>query len=454
MESKVFIKLLKGIDGTLQLPKEIAIDHIQFIGFGTKKVPCKISVNENQDKETIYISEDILQALNIPNNRSLHYFNDADTFYVGPLVGIFTAGFTESLLRPIGERSLFFAKLLTMEKSVGICAYVFGAHLIDWNEGTVNGYFYDEKEGWTQQEIPLPNVIYDRLPNRRSESHQALKKIKQRLKDEYLIPWYNPGFFNKWEVFQVLSEVDGLSKFLPKTISEPSLSDIRNMIDEHKFVYIKPANGSLGLGIFQIIASEDGSSYYCRYKDGEENRLQRFFSLDKLIAYIFRNRTMKHYIVQQGIHLIRYENRPLDFRIHTNRDHLGDWQVTAIGAKVAGRGSVTTHLNNGGIVKTMEELFPDPVKRDQLSQEFSSTVLSLSEAISSSIEGYIGEIGFDIGLDREGKLWLFEANSKPGRAIFSHPKLRSQDKYTRQLSMSYAIYLTEQGIVHPEVQLQ
>ncbi|MBM7659952.1 hypothetical protein JOC85_000719 [Bacillus mesophilus] len=454
MNSKITIKELSGIEGTLQASKEFDITSLRSIGFGTKTIPCKFITKKQQDKTTIYISKNLLEELNIPANRTLHYFHDHDTLYVGPLVGIFTAGFTESLLRPIGERSLFFAKLLTMEKSVGVCAYVFGAHLIDWNEGTVNGYFYDEKEGWKQQEVPLPSVIYDRLPNRRSERHHALKKIKQRLKDEYLIPWYNPGFFNKWEVFQLLSKDHELSTYLPETISAPTVADIKALLERHKFVYIKPSNGSLGLGIFQVVASKDDSSFYCRYKDGEENRLQRFYSLEKLIQYIFRNRSMQQYIVQQGIHLVRYENRPLDFRIHTNRDHNGKWQVTAIGAKVAGRGSVTTHLNSGGMVKTMEELFPDTSKRHDLQQQFDSTVLALSEAISTNIDGFIGEIGFDIGLDRDGKLWLFEANSKPGRAIFSHPKLRSQDKFTRELSMSYAIYLTHQDIYHPEVQYQ
>jgi hypothetical protein len=455
MKKMIMVKELIGPKATIQATEGMNGQAFSRIGFGTKSIPCMFIIDKHQEEnETIYISRDLLLSLNIPINRALHYFSDADTLHLGPLIGIFTAGFTESLLRPIGERSLFFAKLLTIEKSVGVCAYIFGAHLINWDEGTVNGYFYDEKEGWTQQEIPLPHVIYDRLPNRKTEGHHALKKIKQRLKEEYLIPWYNPGFFNKWEVYKLLLNEANLSQYLPETIDQPTLQDIEDMLHRYKYVYIKPANGSLGLGIFQVVASEDETAFYCRYKNGDENKLQKFYSLKKLVQYMFRHRNLNQYIIQQGIHLIRYENRPLDFRIHTNRDHEGKWQVTAIGAKVAGRGSVTTHLNNGGMIKTLEELFPDRDKRNELNEQLHCTVLSLSEAISSRIDGLIGEIGFDIGLDQEGKLWLFEANSKPGRAIFSHPKLRLQDKYTRQLSMSYAIFLTEQGIHNPEVQFQ
>jgi hypothetical protein len=453
MKKTVLIKELIDETNAVTIPVSLQSKGISQIGFGTKTIRCKVSSSLGQEG-IIYVSKDLITELNIPANRTLHFFINDDILHVGPLVGIFTAGFTESMLRPIGERSLFFAKLLTIEKSVGVCAFVFGAHLIDWNEGTVKGYFYDEKEGWTKQDIPLPNVIYDRLPNRKTENHQALKNIKHRLQDEYLIPWYNPGFFSKWEMYTSLLNEKDLSTYLPETMYQPTYEDIEKMVSEHRHVYIKPANGSLGLGIYQVVASENEEAFYCRYKDGEENRLQKFTSLKKLVNYLFKNKKLDRYLIQQGIDLIRYENRPLDFRIHTNRDHEGKWRMTALAAKIAGRGSVTTHLNNGGMIKTLEELYPEKIKREELYKQLEDTVITLSHAIAARTEGFIGEIGFDIGLDREGHIWLFEANSKPGRAIFSHPKLRRQDKLSRQLAMSYAIYLTQQGIQHPEVQYQ
>ena len=66
------------------------------------------------------------------------------------------------------------------------------------------------------------------------------------------------------------------------------------------------------------------------------------------------------------------------------------------------------------------------------------------------MEGIIGEIGFDLGIDRNGSVWLFEANSKPGRSIFSNPQLKEYDQLTRKLSLAFAIYLTERAISQPE----
>jgi len=66
------------------------------------------------------------------------------------------------------------------------------------------------------------------------------------------------------------------------------------------------------------------------------------------------------------------------------------------------------------------------------------------------MEGIIGEIGYDFGIDTNGDIWLFEANSKPGRSIFKHPDLKEFDVLTRKLSLSFAVFLTEKAMKTPE----
>ena len=72
--------------------------------------------------------------------------------------------------------------------------------------------------------------------------------------------------------------------------------------------------------------------------------------------------------------------------------------------------------------------------------------LQLSRAIDAKVKGFIGEIGFDLGVTKEGKIYLFEANSKPGRGIFSHARLKSEEARTRSLPMDYAIFLAKSAI--------
>ena len=114
--------------------------------------------------------------------------------------------------------------------------------------------------------------------------------------------------------------------------------------------------------------------------------------------------------------------------------------------KIAGKGSLTTHVNSGGDTKLLQELFPDSTKQIQIENKLKHTALQISYALDEQVTGNIGEIGFDIGLDTQENPWLFEANSKPGRTVFQDAKLKEQSELTRQLFYEYAIYLTEHSV--------
>lgn len=422
---------------------------IKKIAFGSKSLEVDFLPHPDKD-DRIVISKEIQKAIQFPElNTPLHAFLEDEVLFIGPLVGIFTAGFTQIPEQPIGERSLFFSKLLSVNKTVGALAFLFGEQHIDWDRGIIDGFFYYDS-AWHTIEVPFPNVIYDRLPNRRSEGNPKLIKVRERLQNDYLIPWYNPGFFNKLDIYERLQQDGSVEVYLPETHPFTSFSLIETMLSNYGHVFIKPKNGSLGLGVHQIIFDKHTGDYFCRYQDDTGlNRLIKFSSLEKLFSLVFGSKSLDHMLVQQGIHLLRHETRPVDFRIHTNKDEAGNWHVTAIAAKIAGPGSVTTHARSGGVIKTAGEIFPKE-ECDIFTEKLSNAALLLSKAIDKNIAGIIGEIGFDLGIDRNGEVWLFEANSKPGRSIFSHPELKPFDLLTLKQSLAFAVFLTEQSLLHPE----
>lgn len=449
IQETLHLKKAENQNGTIFVPTEMFkqfVERVQFptaLSFGTKTVQCKVAPHPNQQEEYL-LSNDLWEELLIPHEGKIHLLQKDDTLYIGPLVGIFTAGFTQFHLRPIGERSLLFAKLLSVEKEVGAFYFVFGAHQIDWDNGTINGYFYT-KEGWKQLNVPFPNVVYDRLPNRKIEALETLKQVKLRLQKEYDIPWFNPGFFNKWDIHQRLIVDEEAKKHLPETYFQPSISNIEELLSTYKHVYIKPANGSLGHGIQQLIQKNDEPYVYCRFRKQDENRLRRYSSLKRLLRSQFPF-GLEEMIVQQGINLLKWNNNPIDFRIHTNKDEKGQWRVSAIAAKIAGTGSVTTHIKSGGEVKTAKDILHDLGADQSIIQKIHSTALLLSKKIDEKTVGFIGEIGFDIGVDQNNHVWMFEANSKPGRTVFSHPKLKLDDLQSRKLPLQYAVYLFKSSL--------
>ncbi|PGS47248.1 YheC/YheD family protein [Bacillus sp. AFS041924] len=425
------------------IPEELTTSrNIEYIAFGQKKYPCQL-VTMNTLHKIIAISEHLVEMLCIPFEGSIEPIIIGNTLQLGPLVGIFTAGFTESLLRPIGDRSFMFANLIAENNHKNSFIFVFGTHGIDWEHETIQGYFFTNKR-WTKEVVPFPTVIYNRLPNRKVEVHKSIKRVRQKLEKDYKIPWFNPGFFNKWDLYLKLKNEESVAHYLPKTVKFHNFDTIEELLSQYQFVYVKPENGSLGSKVILIRYQREEGIYYCRYRDFETNKLQKFSSLQSLISHVFRSMKLHDFIVQQGISLIRYEHQPVDFRVHTNKDALGKWHVTVIAAKVAGKGSTTTHINNGGRVKTLEELF-DSEKAKRIHEKLSTAALKISESLDRQVDGYIGEIGFDIGVDKDEKIWLFEANSKPGRSIFSNPSFQENDKQIKKLFLEYATHLSKKG---------
>ena len=62
------------------------------------------------------------------------------------------------------------------------------------------------------------------------------------------------------------------------------------------------------------------------------------------------------YIVQQGIALTRYKERAYDLRALVQKTAKGEWSVSGIGARVAGKASITTHVPRGGSIDEPRKL--------------------------------------------------------------------------------------------------
>ena len=443
------IEILKEeTEKVLYYPKECDFRNFESITFGSLNVEAKVC-KHTSNKKKISISQSLSDELLIPNiPLRLHLIEGDSTLYLGPIVGIFTAGFTSYRDVPIGNRSYYFSKLSSLYKLAGVLPIIFGIQHIQWEKGTVNGYIYHDGE-WKTVNTPLPNVIYDRLPNRKIENLEIIKDLKEKLSKEYVIPWYNPGFFNKLEIYKKLMKSTHSRRYLPETIPFHHPKQLEQMLDKYDLIYIKPNNGSLGSGVYQIRKKD--AQYFCLYRDEEDaNRLFKFSSIKGLLHFFQKQCKNEDYIIQQGISLLKVKGKMADFRIHTNKDTKGKWRVSAIACKVSGIGSATTHLISGGSVLSLDEIFNEHSLYEEKKKKLEEASLIISRDLEAKFQEPIAEIGFDIGMDENGEIWLFEANSKPGRSIFLHPKLKHLERKIHYDILTYGVYLTEQVINKPE----
>jgi hypothetical protein len=433
-QNKVFL----GPEFTSSLPSGETIT----LQYGQQKAQAVVAPLKGNG--LIALSNNLWEKLAIPFSHKLHIEVGEKKIKLGPLVGIMTTGIFPHSMFPVGRRTGFFKRYLLSQKDVPCSYFLFSPLDVSPEEKRVYGYFIRKKQGmikWERHPIPFPDVIYNRV-FRKSEKTKKFIKTKSLL-EQAGIKIFNPFCFNKWDIHQRIKHVDEVQPYIPETIIDPNTEQITMMLKKYKMVYLKPVEGFMGLGIVKL-KLQANRSVVCQYNTKNKNQEKNFSSLTKAIHYLFRGKKLSRYIAQQGIKLIESDGRSIDFRVHTNRDRYGQWQMTGAAAKMAGKGSVTTHMRTGGQVFSYKEViqkaFPGERYR-QVLNKLDSAVLSLSKAIEGNLPNYVGDIGFDIGIDQSGQPWMFEANSQPGRHIFAEPHLKKSEVVTRQRILDYALYL-------------
>jgi hypothetical protein len=432
----------KSIYLSNELVKALRLTGIKTIqlkaGSKLANVPLRIIKKPGQH---LYIPLTLMRSLRIPRiGTCLAASNSSREIRLGPMIGILT-NFTGSRSAPFGSKTGFIRQIMQIGANKSF-HFAFSPRDVNWQQETVNGIFPLATGGWVRRTVPLPDVIYNRLSSRTAEKSMGMEGFKDRFVQKS-IPLFNWSFFDKWDIYHLL-EGDDSFKYVPESRINPSSEQIRDMLDKHKFIYLKPTAGSLGIGIYRITYNPR-RGYFARYRRGSKNVLVRYSKFDGLMKMLGTGRgRLQNYVAQQGIRLIEIDGCPIDFRFHMTKNGNNQWMVAAIGAKKAGKGSVTTHVRSGGQLMTPEQVLRQiyGTRAETMLTNANETAVKLAEAIENHYPHLIGELGFDIGIDQNEKIWMFEANAKPGRSIFKHPSLKEQDKASLTYIYEHCLYLS------------
>ncbi len=406
---------------------------------GSKKATLPIRLIKKSGQH-MYIPLSLMASLRIPRTGSVYVANNNNKeLRIGPVIGILTN--VVSGASPFGTKTGFIRQVMSTASSKSF-AFAFSPSSVNWIQETVTGIIPKEGGGWVRKTFPLPDVVYNRLSSRIAEKSAGMEGFKERFVRRG-VPLFNWSFFDKWDVYKMLDGDDAF-RFVPESRINPSADQIKEMLDKHKFIYLKPTAGSLGIGIFRVTYNPK-RGYFVRYRKGGKNVLIRYGKFDGLMQMLGTGRgRLTNYVAQQGIRLIEIDSCPIDFRFHLTKNGNNNWVVAAIGAKKSGKGSVTTHIRNGGQLMTPEQVLRQIYgnRAEQVLTNAKETAIKLAEGIENNYNHLLGELGFDIGIDQSEKIWMFEANAKPGRSIFKHPSLKEGDVATLQNIYEHCLFLS------------
>jgi hypothetical protein len=246
-----------------------------------------------------------------------------------PLIGVFV---NNTFLRKIPP----FARKLRQANQKAMCSiYFFTVQDINWERQTINGYVPEGScKQWSKRKMPFPDIIYDRGTGFTGAVKAEVEMLRTRLKKFPGIQYINSCKLKKWQVHQKLSRHKTVNKYLPATTFSHGIDDIRAMIKKYGFIFLKSSGGSGGKDVFALEKCTDGFCF--RYYRKGIHRKRYVLNLNSLRREMKTIGLKPHrVIIQQGIRLIQYKNRPMDLRILMLKGKEGTWKAVYNQARVA-----------------------------------------------------------------------------------------------------------------------
>ncbi|WP_342511548.1 YheC/YheD family protein [Sporosarcina sp. FSL K6-1522] len=272
---------------------------------------------------------------------------------------------------------------------------------------SIRGQVYENGQ-WIERIMRFPDVIYNAgSPEKLAKS----KEIIQKLKSE--IPFTTHSIGNKWNVSERLKEAKEFSNYLIPTEVVKDADHFFTFIAAFEKVVFKPIDGRKGKGIFFISKKED------HFQVGKDATNTDYSKL-QLIDFITSKLSTGTYIIQPYIQSVTKSGQVFDFRLHVQKNGEGEWVITTIYPRVAPAGSIIANINNGGYTNYLDPFLQQEFKEEAFNirrtLEYFSLALAnhLDELQMCHFEEVIDEIGVDIGLDENHKIWIYEVNWRPG----------------------------------------
>lgn len=342
---------------------------------------------------------------------------------------------------PYTERAFF--KQLSLEGiGGGMTVFVIPVERIDWNHRTAAGYILDPASGeWVAGNREVPRWIYDRCfiaSRRQYECYRGQIRRLIHAGGEFL----GQGLRGKWDVYKQLCQQPQFRPYLPPTERWDSSRKLDAWLGERREVLLKPQGGSQGKGIV-LLRKLGGELYAIKGRDAGNRRIVLSFTdSEEAEQWLRRHTGTRKYLLQPFLQLQTRQGDAFDIRSFVQKNGEGQWQLIGMAARIGKPGSLTSNLHGGGTA------FPAlPFLQSEFGPERAKKLVSLLRTLSMQIaeelekNGRLAELGIDFGIDRSGKLWIIEVNSKPGRTVFSQIGNETARNQSVANLISYTHYL-------------
>lgn len=434
--SSLCLKLNSAVKKNIGDPKSLSIV------FGQKKVTVTVHFSDSINERELFLSTDALNILDIPTASPYEILFTENKMIVGPYIGILASVTDTELPKMIPILSGY----VKHYDKIGGTIIAFSLEGIQQETEKIKGLIYlPQSKDWIPGTFSYPSSVFSIVETSLTENWSSYLKIMKHLQGTLGSRIFNYPNFDKWKMYQLLQK--NLGDYLPKTIIYRKSADVKNMLRNYKSLYIKPINGRLGRYVLKLTRISNG--VIVEY--GRKAKVfKHFISWRKLSNFLETSLNNGSYLIQQSIDLFSYQNQIIDFRIMMVKNEYDSWENVGAIARYGVTNSIVSNVTAGGKAeigsKTLRTVFKY-TKND--TEKLISQINNMIMTALDDLEAYgyqLGNLGFDIGIDKNGRVWIIEINNQNpdhyiavranNRGLFYKAKLKNM-LYAKLLSISH-----------------
>ncbi|KOP81479.1 YheC/YheD family protein [Cytobacillus solani] len=311
-------------------------------------------------------------------------------------------------------------------KAEGVNFFYFTPGKVNIEKQKILGKVYEGGE-WIEMEFPFPDVIYNSSYPISDKAEEIFDYLYDR------IPFTSHSIGDKLSVYNRLKKA---KEFKPYLIPFQKLSaqHFFEMIQRYEKLILKPLSGHQGVGVIFI---EKGKYHY------KMNVAGKIYSMSekKLLDFVSKLQE-QDYLVQQFILCQMKSGHVYDFRLHVQKNGEGKWVITSIFPRIGRLGSITSNMGSGGYTTYLDSFLKTEFDDSwyDIKRYLEQFAISFSNHFDSLYDRSLDELGIDVGIDANQKLWLFEVNWRPGP-----PNIFNLELDVARNTIQYARYLADKN---------
>jgi hypothetical protein len=409
---------------------------------GSWNKECKVVKRNSLPPGTLGLSSHAVKGISLPlltyrivvRGRHLH---------LGPVLGLIGFKSGEKLTKlKLDTFKDYFGAYPRTKGLLLLC----GADGIDLENRKVRGYYYRplaaKKHTWVPGTFPMPGALYRRAELSETEYRSLSNAMGPRLFNGY----FRGEHFDKWDLWNWLSPNKMLVDHLPDTKLLDSLNSLDEMLSTYGAVYLKPTMENMSKGIIKVTR---GAGKY-EFLFPQNNKKLKAVSVrgmneEEASEFIRKRIARTTYIIQQAVDMKKHDRRGIDFRIILQKDESLAWSCTAMIARFGKKDGIITNFTNAGYAMNANETFRKVFryKESQIKAKRNEILAICLEACKEfeAKGGNYADVGFDVMIDKQGKVWILELNVQPDHRLLLLAKKKRvyQNQIVKPLIYAHAL---------------